>query len=108
LVEVHNEARIEAPLRLHALDRATETQIPASWCSIQLLENLFSSSLLSGEEHEWKLAEFRCTETGHREVHFEADAGQGTQDLGFRAAADMLFKCVPRSDYRALLKPALP
>lgn len=108
LVEVHNEALISAPLRLHALDRATDKSLPASWCSIHLLENLFSSSLLSGEEHEWKLAEFRCTETGHREVHFEADVGQGTQDLGFRATADMLFKCVPRNDYRALLKPTVP
>jgi hypothetical protein len=108
LVEVHNEARITAPLRLQALDRATDPQLPASWCSIQLLDNLFSSSLLSGEEHEWKLAEFRCVETGHREVHFEADVGQGTQDMGFCAAADMLFKCVPRNDYRAFLKPALP
>ena len=108
LVEVHNEARVAAPLRLHALDLATDKSLPASWCSIQLLDNLFSSSLLSGEEHEWKLAEFRCTETGHREVRFEADVGQGTQDLGFRAAADILFKCVPRNDYRALLKPAVP
>jgi hypothetical protein len=28
-------------------------------------------------------------------VHLEADVGQGTQDLGFRAAADLLLKGVP-------------
>lgn len=106
LVEIHNEARIRAPLRIRATDRTASTDEPFPWCSVRLVENLLSTSLLTGEEHEWKLLELRCTEKGHREVHLEVDAGQGTQDLGFRAAADLLLKCVPRSEHRTLLKPA--
>lgn len=47
------------------------------------MENPPSSSLLTGEEYEWKLLEMRCSEAGYREIHLEADAGQGTQDLAF-------------------------
>ena len=108
LVEIHNEARIQAPLRIQASDRASPQPTAAPWCEVNLMENLLSSSLLSGEEYEWKLMELMCSEVGHREIHLEADAGQGTQDLGFRAAADLLLKCVPRSEYRSHWKPALP
>lgn len=107
LVEIHNEARIRAPLQIRAIDRTASSNEPPTWCSIRLVENLLSTSLLTGEEHEWKLMELRCSETGHREVHLEVDAGQGTQDLGFRAAADLLLKCVPRREHRTLLKPAI-
>jgi hypothetical protein len=48
---------------------------------------------MSGAESEWKLVEIRMSEAGTREVRIEADAGQGTQDLGFRAATDLLLKC---------------
>ena len=106
LVEIHNEARIRAPLQIRATDRTALSDGPPAWCSVRLVENLLSTSLLTGEEHEWKLLELRCTEKGHREVHLEVDAGQGTQDLGFRAAADLLLKCVPRGEHRTLLKPA--
>lgn len=97
LVAIHNESRIRAPLRIRARDRTNLSSLEASWCAVRLVDNLVSSSMLSGAEHEWKLIEVRCSEVGHREVLLEADAGQGTQDLGFRAAADLLIECVPRS-----------
>ncbi|MFO0905874.1 MAG: CehA/McbA family metallohydrolase [Pirellulales bacterium] len=96
LVEVHNEARIQAPLRIRAIDQSQPTAGAPSWFDVRLVENLLSSSLLTGDETEWKLLEIRCSEAGHREVRLEADAGQGTQDLGFRATIDLLLKCVPR------------
>jgi len=108
LVEVHNEARIQAPLRVRAFDQSNPQPGVPPWFEVRVVENLLSSSLLTGEETEWKLLELRCLETGHREVRLEADAGQGTQDLGFRATADLLLKCVPRSQYRPLLKPSPP
>jgi hypothetical protein len=96
LVEVHNEARIQAPLRIRAIDQSQPAAGTPSWFDVRLVENLLSSSLLTGDETEWKLLEIRCSEVGHREVRLEADAGQGTQDLGFRATTDLLLKCVPR------------
>jgi hypothetical protein len=92
LVEIHNEARIQSPLRIRTFDQSSGSIQPADWCDVQLMENLFSSSILSGEETEWKLLELRCDLAGRREVRFEADVGQGTQDLGFRATTDVLLK----------------
>ena len=39
---------------------------------------------------EYKVVELILTEPGLHEVRFVADAGQGTQDLGFRASTDLL------------------
>jgi hypothetical protein len=95
LLEVQNAARIRAPLRLVATDRSWIPPRPAPFCAVGLVDGVASSSVLSGQEREWKIVEIRCTEEGMREVHLEADVGQGTQDLGFRAAADLLLEGVP-------------
>jgi hypothetical protein len=108
LVEIHNEARIQAPLRIRAWDRTNLPSREASWCAVRIVDNVLSSSMLSGAEREWKLFDVRCSEAGHREVLLEADAGQGTQDLGFRAAVDLLLECVPRSSGVATLPPMEP
>lgn len=95
LLEVRNDARIRAPLRVVATDRSTNPSRPARFCEVGLVDGVASSSFLSGAEREWKIVEIRVLEVGRREVHLEADVGQGTQDLGFRAAADLLLKGVP-------------
>ena len=95
LLEVRNDARIRAPLRVVATDRSTTPPRLARFCEGGLVEGIASSSFLSGSEREWKIVEIRLLEEGRREVHLEADVGQGTQDLGFRAAADLLLKGVP-------------
>jgi hypothetical protein len=82
-------------LRIRALDQSAGDIQPADWCDVRLMDNLVSSSVLSGEETEWKLLELRSDLAGRREVRFEADVGQGTQDLGFRASADVLLKVNP-------------
>ena len=94
LLEVHNHARIRAPLRIAATDRSVNRPRPALFCAVGLVDGM-ASSFLSGAEREWKIVEIRLLEAGRREVHLEADVGQGTQDLGFRAAADLLLKGVP-------------
>ena len=108
LVEVHNEARVQSRLQLRAMDQAGTPAVPAEWCALRLVENLVSTSCLTGQEHEWKLMEFRCSKVGHREVHVEAEAGQGTQDLGFRALADFVVRGIPRSEARPLVQQASP
>jgi hypothetical protein len=95
LLEVSNAARIRAPLRVMATDRSTTPPRSARFCEVGLVDGIASSSFLSGAEREWKIVEIRLLEAGRREVHLEADVGQGTQDLGFRAAADLLLKGVP-------------
>lgn len=101
LLEVENLAGVEAPLRLVAMDQTQNPPTVASWCDIRILDNMMSGSLMSGAETEWKLVEIRMREAGTREVRIEADAGQGTQDLGFRAATDLLLKCESSEDSKA-------
>lgn len=90
LLEVLNEAGLQAPLRLRAFDRAEPGEQEAEWFSIRIVENSESTAVLSGARTEWKLIELRCTEAGTRAVRIAADAGTGTQDLGFRAEVDLL------------------
>jgi hypothetical protein len=99
LVEIHNESGIQAPLRLAALDLAKPDRQAATWASIGIQEHLLSTAALSGAPYEWKIVELRCDEAGDRELHLEADAGQGTQDLGFRASIDLPIRCVPRRSF---------
>lgn len=90
LVEVHNEAGLTAPLRLRAFDRSLPGEQEAGWFHVGFVENGESTALLSGARTEWKLIEFRCDEVGTRTVRIAADAGTGTQDLGFRAEVDLV------------------
>ncbi|NBV45920.1 MAG: hypothetical protein EBR86_09865 [Planctomycetia bacterium] len=94
LVEVHNDAGIRAPLRVVASDRSAGPSRPAPFCVVSLGDGV-SAAALSGEALEWIPLEVRCTAPGRWEVHLEADVGQGTQDLGFRAATDLLFRGLP-------------
>jgi hypothetical protein len=50
---------------------------------------------LSGLEVEYALALIYSSEAGRREATITFDAGQGTQDLGFRAEAPVLFTVKP-------------
>ena len=50
---------------------------------------------LSGLELEYAIALIYSSESGRREVTISFDAGQGTQDLGFRGEAPVLFTVKP-------------
>jgi hypothetical protein len=90
LLEVINEAGLQAPLRLRAFDRAEPGEQEAAWFSVRIVENEKSTAVLSGARTEWKLIELQCSQAGTRSVRIAADAGTGTQDLGFRAEVDLL------------------
>ena len=45
---------------------------------------------MSGQKIEYLVVELLAKESGLKEVRLVGDAGQGTQDLGFRATADLL------------------
>lgn len=90
LIYVENTAGMKSPLRIQPFDLSTRPVEPAKWCSVTLVENKSSSPLLSGVLDEFKLIELQVDGKGLREVRLVADAGQGTQDLGFRATTDIL------------------
>lgn len=95
LVEVTNDAGITATLALRATDQSLVPPGPAAFCRVGFLDEADSSPTLTGDRQEWKLASLTLDEAGRREVRLEADAGQGSQDLGFRATADLLLVAVP-------------
>ena len=90
LVQIQNIAGITAPLNLSPFDLASEPPAEAKWCTIKVVNDGNSSRFLSGAETEFKVVEIQPHTTGLREVRIVGDAGQGTQDLGFRATADLL------------------
>jgi len=94
LVEIVNEAGVTAPLALRALDLAGGAPRPAAFCAVALPDDERSTPRLSGAPVEWKLATLTLARPGRFEVRLEADVGQGTQDLGFRATADLLLRGV--------------
>ena len=95
LVEVTNDAGITARLTLEATDQALVPPGPAGFCEVGFVDDQDSSPRLTGAPREWKLATLRLDEPGRHEVRLEADAGQGTQDLGFRATVDLLLTSRP-------------
>ena len=90
LVCVDNVAGITAPLRLRTIDLAKPKSDEADWCDVKLVEDPYTSSVLTGNPSEFKLIEINVSRRGLNEVRIVADAGQGTQDLGFRATMDLL------------------
>ena len=94
LVRIENLAGVTAPLRLRGLDMASPEGGEAEWLRLRVVdapsnEASLSSVELSGRTEEYVAVEVLVGEPGVREIRLVADAGQGTQDLGFRATADV-------------------
>ncbi|MEZ6089287.1 MAG: CehA/McbA family metallohydrolase [Pirellulaceae bacterium] len=90
LIEVDNIAGITAPLSLSAINLASNPPDKASWLGIDVVESPFTSQYFTGAEWEYKVVQLTPQTAGLREVRIVGEAGQGTQDLGFRATADLL------------------
>ena len=50
---------------------------------------------LSGLPLEYRVLELFSRDSGNREAKLAFDVGQGTQDIGFRSEANLLFECHP-------------
>ena len=92
LIAVDNMAGVTAPLAIRAIDLANDPPSPADWCDVRLIDSPFVSSILNGNPDEYKVLEITVREAGQRELRLTADAGQGTQDLGFRATTDVTIR----------------
>ncbi len=101
LIRVDNAAGITAPLNLTAIDVSTSPPGTASWCSIEVVDGSFTSPYFSGATSEFKVMCVTPQFAGLREVRIVGDAGQGTQDLGFRATTDVLLEASTSPDVDA-------
>jgi hypothetical protein len=110
LVKVVNEAGTTAPLRVtsphagavfakgaRANESAPEPVPPyeARWADVQMFDAPPLCPALSGLAVEYRLLQVYSRDAGKREGLFRFDVGQGTQDLGFRGEASVLFTCRP-------------
>jgi hypothetical protein len=92
LVKVHNEAgtthalTVSGPQVRHA-DRKDRDR----WLEARIVADRPLSKTLTGQKLEYMLLRLTAREAGRREATLRFDAGQGTQDLGFRAEVPVLF-----------------
>lgn len=110
LVKVINEAGTTAPLQISSPEggkvfgsggerRATqampETPPASRWLDSQSWNAPPMRPALSGLGVEYRILGLYSRDAGKREARFQFDVGQGTQDLGFRSEASVLFEAQP-------------
>ncbi|MCH1495583.1 MAG: CehA/McbA family metallohydrolase [Rubripirellula sp.] len=92
LARIENAAGITAQLNLSAIDLSTEPPKKAGWFEPMFVTRKDHPDRLHGGLHQYKIVKATTLQSGIREVRIVGDAGQGTQDLGFRATADLMLE----------------
>jgi len=92
LLKVQNEGGITPPLSVSGDELRNRGKAEVGrWLEAVPLDAL-ALKHLSGVKLEYVALRLTARETGKREATLKFDAGQGTQDLGFRAEVPILFK----------------
>lgn len=91
-VRVRNAAGTTAPLLVEDASGDLRSQSGITW---KLEPDSRMGARLTGASEECRVLSFRATTPGQRLVGLRFNIGQGTQDLGFRGEADLLFNVVP-------------
>ena len=68
---------------------------PDLWLDLELFEGQLMPKELSGLALEYRILQLYSRDAGQREARILFNVGQGTQDIGFRNEANLLFKSVP-------------
>lgn len=100
LVKVHNEAGTTAELKASSpqavsLHNSDAMDIPDRWLDLQLFNAQPLTKTLTGLDLEYRIIQLYSRDAGKREARMSFNVGQGTQDIGFRNDADILFNCIP-------------
>jgi hypothetical protein len=114
LLKVRNEAGVTAPLRvtspqaLRVFSRGptgfsvsprpqqtiTARDVADRWLDLHLFDKPPLVPALSGLAVEYRILQLYSRDAGQREASLAVDVGQGTQDIGFRNDAPILFRAV--------------
>lgn len=97
-LRVDNACGATARLDITPADLAAAERGRPDWLEVEIVDAEGCSDRLSGAAVEYKLLLCTANRPGRQEVRFGLDAGQGTQDLGFRGVTDILFHVRPASD----------
>jgi hypothetical protein len=100
LVKVHNEAGTTAVLRgissqARRLAGAMPDELRNLWLDLQMFDSQPLTRTLSGLVLEYRIVQLYSRDPGQREATLTFDVGQGTQDLGYRNEAPILFTIQP-------------
>jgi len=109
LVKVYNEAGVTAPLAVSSPNAVsmlktsrgtkrpeqaiTPQDVENRWLDVELNQKQPLAANLSGLGLEYAVVQLYSRDAGKREAKLAFDVGQGTQDLGFRNEANILFDC---------------
>jgi hypothetical protein len=120
LIKVRNEAGVTAPLRvsspqaLRVFSRGPKgfsisptpeqtispRDVADRWIDLQTYDKPPLVTALSGLAVEYRIVQLYSRDAGQREASIAVDVGQGTQDIGFRNDAPVLFRIARSSDVR--------
>jgi hypothetical protein len=111
LVKVRNEAGVTAQLKAESPNalpvyatskgdpspprRVTARDVTDRWLDLAMFNKPPLKSTLSGLELEYCVIQLYSRDAGKREAKISFNIGQGSQDIGFRNDADVLFQCRP-------------
>jgi hypothetical protein len=111
LVKVQNEAGVTAELKAESPNAAPlykrstgsaepaatipATEVPHRWADVSMASDRPLNKTLSGLALEYRVLQIYSRDAGRREARIGFNAGQGSQDLGFRGDVDILFDCQP-------------
>lgn len=80
--------------------RITPRQVADRWLDLSMFDKQPLEPRLSGLAVEYRIIQLYSRDRGRREARVSFNVGQGTQDLGFRNDASLLFRCLPSQDVR--------
>jgi hypothetical protein len=100
LVKVANESGTTAPLKVESPNALKLADSPASdvanrWLNATMFDAPPLAPALSGLPLEYRIIQLYSRDAGRREATLTFNVGQGTQDLGFRSDAPVLFTARP-------------
>lgn len=118
LVKIRNEAGVTAQLKALSLNAQkvfsrgkggfsssprppqtiTEREVRNRWLDLAMFDKAPMKPQLSGLELEYRIIQLYSRDAGRREARIGFNVGQGSQDIGFRNEADVLFNCRPAAD----------
>jgi hypothetical protein len=120
LVKVRNEAGVTAPLKAESpnalpvyargnnpikfsfdarpVQTVTALDVANRWLDLSMYDKPPLRPQLSGLELEYRIIQLYSRDRGKREARISFHVGQGTQDIGYRNEADLLFTCQPSQE----------
>ncbi len=100
LVKVVNDSGTKAQLRAESpnaksLSGSPQSDVADRWLDLAMFDQAPLKKPLGGLGVEYRIIQLLSRDAGKREAKVSFNVGQGTQDLGFRNDADVLFECLP-------------